>query len=161
MGTIIALVGALALGLLFALGVFVGGMRAGWPPVVDRVRHMNRRYLNPRQMESAGTPGAFAGILRHTGRTTGMVYETPLGIERTDDGFVIALVYGPRSQWVQNVRAAGHATVVLDGQSHEVDRPEVVPYAEVADAFTSSDRAMGALFGTTHCLRLRLADTAA
>jgi deazaflavin-dependent oxidoreductase (nitroreductase family) len=154
MATLVTLVGALLLGLVALVGVFLGGMRAKWPPVVNAVRRLNRTLLNPRQMDTAGQPGAFAQILRHTGRTSGKTYETPLGIERTDDGFVIALVYGDDTQWLRNVLAAGEAEVVVDGQTHRVDRPEVVPVAEVLGDFKSSDQRLFGLFGVKDCLRL-------
>jgi deazaflavin-dependent oxidoreductase (nitroreductase family) len=157
MGTIITLLAAAVLGLVALLGVFLGGMRAKWPPVVDAVRRLNLRVLNPRQMDSAGQPGAFAGILRHVGRTSGTSYEVPLGIEPTEDGFVIALVYGERTQWLKNVLAAGQAEVVVEGVTYRVDRPEVVPIAEVIDDLPPSDRRLMGLFGVDTALRLHRA----
>lgn len=155
MGTLFALLGAILIGLVALIGVFLGGMRAKWPPVVNGVRRLNASLLNPRQMETAGQPGAFAQILRHTGRTSGKTFETPLGIEPTDDGFVIALVYGNDSQWLRNVLAAGQAEVVVEGRTHAVDRPEVVPVGEVLEYFKPSDRRLFGLFGVDRCLRLQ------
>jgi deazaflavin-dependent oxidoreductase (nitroreductase family) len=154
MGTLFMLLGALLLGLVALVGVFLGGMRAKWPPVIDAVRRLNRNVLNPRQMATAGQPGAFAQILRHTGRTSGKTYETPLGIEPTDDGFVIALVYGNDSQWLRNVLAAGHAEVVRDDVTYAVERPEVVPVDAVIAYFKPSDQRLFGLFGVDRCLRL-------
>ena len=57
----------LLLGIVTVAAVFVGGMRAKWPPVVDTVRRTHRAVFNPEQMKSAGTPGAFASVIRHTG----------------------------------------------------------------------------------------------
>jgi deazaflavin-dependent oxidoreductase (nitroreductase family) len=154
MGTIASLVGALVIGLVALLGVFLGGMRAKWPPVVNTVRRLNMKVLNPRQMEDAGQPGAFAQVLRHTGRSSGKTYETPLGIEPTEDGFVIALVYGNDTQWLKNVLAAGRAEVVHDSVTYVVERPEVVPVERVVDYFKPSDRRLFGLFGVDSCLRL-------
>ena len=154
MGTIVALLGALLFGLLALIGVFLAGMRAKWPPVVDAVRRLNMRVLNPRQMATAGQPGAFAQILRHTGRTSGRTFETPLGIEPTDDGFVIALVYGNDTQWLRNVLTAGRAEVVRDDVCYEVERPEVVSVEDVIGFFKPSDRRLFGLFGVEKCLRL-------
>jgi deazaflavin-dependent oxidoreductase (nitroreductase family) len=154
MTALISLLGIVFVSIAALAALFLGGMRAKWPPVVDAIRRLNIRVLNPRQMDTAGEPGAFAGVLRHTGRTSGTVYETPLGIETTDDGFVIALVYGDRTQWSRNVLAAGTATIVKDGAEYEVDRPEVVPAAEVMDFFPDSDRRMFGIFGVKECLRL-------
>lgn len=41
-------------------GLFVGGMRAKCPSVVDRVRRFNRAVTTPRVLRSAGSPGASA-----------------------------------------------------------------------------------------------------
>jgi deazaflavin-dependent oxidoreductase (nitroreductase family) len=154
MTVIVSLLGLIVVGLSAVGAIFLGGMRAKWPPVVNAVRQLNMRVFNPRQMESAGQPGAFAGILRHTGRTSGKAYEVPLGIEPTDDGFVIALVYGDDTQWLKNVMAAGRAEVVKDGQEYQVERPQLVPVAEVLDHFSPGDRRLFGLFGVEHCLRL-------
>lgn len=154
MGTLVALLGALLLGLVALVGVFLGGMRTRWPPVVNAVRRLNLKVMNPRQMETAGKPGAFAQILRHSGRTSGRTYETPLGIEPTDDGFVIALVYGDDTQWLRNVLAAGRAEVVRDDLTYAVERPELVPVADVIGFFKPSDRRLFRLFGVGNCLRL-------
>ena len=148
------LLGALLLGLVALLGVFLGGMRAKWPPVVNAVRRLNRNVFNPRQMATAGQPGAFAQVLRHTGRTSGRTYETPLGIEPTDDGFVIALVYGNDAQWLKNVLAAGRAEVVRDDVTYAVDGPELVAVDEVMGYFKPSDQRLLGLFGVDRCLRL-------
>ncbi len=93
MTTLISLLGIVFVSIAALAALFLGGMRAKWPPVVDAIRRLNIRVLNPRQMDTAGEPGAFAGVLRHTGRTSGTVYETPLGIETTDDGFPYLWVY--------------------------------------------------------------------
>ena len=154
MTAIITLLGALLIGLIAFIGVFLGGMRAKWPPVINAVRRLNQKVLNPRQMDTAGQPGAFAQILRHTGRTSGRTFETPLGIEPTDDGFVIALVYGNDTQWLKNVLAAGRAEVVRDSVTHAVERPEVVPVEAVIGFFKPSDQRLFGLFGVDRCLRL-------
>jgi deazaflavin-dependent oxidoreductase (nitroreductase family) len=154
MGTLLTLLGALLVGLAGLVAIFLVGMRARWPPVVNAVRRLNRTVMNPRQMATAGQPGAFAQILRHTGRTSGKTFETPLGIEPTDDGFVIALVYGNDSQWLKNVLATGHAEVVRDDVTYMVERPAVVPLGEVIGSFKPSDRRLFGLFGVDSCLRL-------
>ena len=151
-----------ALGVLLAGGaaallVFVLGMRAKWPPVLKAVRGLNRRFVNPRQMRTAGTPGAYAGIVRHVGRRSGAVYETPVGPFPTDDGFAIALPYGTTSNWVKNVLAAGSATLVTEGRTYEVDRPELVPVGEIADVLPPGERRSLRLFRVEHALRVHSA----
>jgi deazaflavin-dependent oxidoreductase (nitroreductase family) len=100
-------------------------MRAKYAPV-DRVRRFNRSVGNPRMMESAGQPGAYASVITHRGRTTGTEYETPIGPFTSDDGFVIPLPYGATADWVKNVLAAGSASIVNEGGTYHVDHPVLV-----------------------------------
>ena len=154
MTTIVSIIAALGIGLVALISLFIGGMRTKWPPVVDTVRRINIRYLNPQQLKDAGQPGAYAELLRHTGRTTGLVHETPLTIHPSDDGFVIGLVYGDRTQWLKNVLAAGRAEVVREGVTYEVDRPQVVPISEMDAYFSPADQRISGLFGVSQALRL-------
>ncbi len=152
MGRAVKVVGALVLG--GALGVvWLLGMRAKGSAVVAAQRRFNRAVINPRQLRSAGTPGSEAAVIRHTGRNSGRGYETPVGVEPTEDGFVVALVYGRTSDWLRNVLASGSATIVREGNEYAVDRPDVVPLDTVARYFPSV-RALHA-FGVTEALRVR------
>ena len=106
-------------------------------------------------MRSAGTPGAYAAVIRHRGRVSGRPYETPVGAVATDDGFVIALVYGSRTNWLQNVLASGSATIVHEGQTYQVDRPEIVPMQTVETHFTAGDQRGFRRFAVDQALRVR------
>lgn len=153
-GLLIA-VGALVAGLVLLGLAFVLGMRAKSPVVLGAVKRLNRRFVNPRQMRTAGTPGAYAGVIRHVGRRTGRVYETPVGPFPTADGFVIALPYGTSSNWVKNVLAAGSATLVTDGETYDVDEPEIVPLGEVVDVLPGKERRNLRLFRVEQALWAR------
>jgi hypothetical protein len=45
--------------------------------------------------------------LEHVGRHSGRVYRVPLNAFRTGDTVTFALTYGPRVDWLRNVRAVG------------------------------------------------------
>jgi deazaflavin-dependent oxidoreductase (nitroreductase family) len=122
--------------------------------VLDTVRRTSRA-MKPLALKSAGTPGAYASVIRHVGRTTGRAYATPVGAVATDDGFVIALPYGPNTDWLKNVLASGSAIIVDEGYTYDVDRPEVVPIAEAGRYFTPQDQRAHRLFGVEQCLRVR------
>jgi len=62
--------GAMVLGSIVLFGTFLMGMRTKHPAVQDRVRQFNKRVGNPRMLRTAGQPGAWASIVRHTGRTS-------------------------------------------------------------------------------------------
>jgi deazaflavin-dependent oxidoreductase (nitroreductase family) len=141
-----------ATGLAAALLV---GMRMKSPLVLDALRRFNRDITNRRAMETAGTPGAYASVIRHVGRTSGLPYETPVRATATDDGFLIALPYGTRADWLKNVRASGSATIVDEGMAHEVDHPEIVPMTEVSSRFPPLDRRTISRFGVDQCLHVR------
>ena len=141
---------------LAAIGiVLVVGMRRKSPTVLRLVRRFARVVVNPRVLATAGTPGAYASVIRHVGRTTGRLYETPVVAERTGDGFVIALPYGATANWVKNVLVSGSATIVHEGTTYPVDQPEIVPLALVADHFTSKDRRNLDRLRVDQCVRLR------
>jgi deazaflavin-dependent oxidoreductase (nitroreductase family) len=155
MGRILARLIAGILLVLAATGIaFVAGMRTKSPLVLDAVRRTSRA-MKPLALKSAGTPGAYASVIRHVGRTTGRAHETPVGAVATDDGFVIALPYGPNTDWLKNVLASGSATIVDEGSTYDVDRPEVLPMAEADHYFSPQDRRAHGVFGVDQCLRVR------
>jgi deazaflavin-dependent oxidoreductase (nitroreductase family) len=76
-------------------------------------------------------------VLRHTGRRTGMPYETPLNAWREGDKVVVALVYGEDVDWLKNARASSSSVVVMRGEELTVGKPGVVwdhPDMEVVPA---------------------------
>lgn len=109
-------------------------------------------------MRTAGSPGATASVIEHRGRTTGTPYLTPVAAVRTDEGFLIATVYGPRSDWLKNVLASGSAVVVHEGETVPVDRPELIPIASVEDHFPDKHLRSLHRYRVTECLRLRRAE---
>ena len=137
------------------LSVLVAGMRWKVPPVLDAVRRMNRSVTNPRVMRTAGSAGTQTSVIRHAGRTSGRAYETPVDVITTVDGYLIALPYGTRADWVQNVIAAGSATIVSQGRSVDVDAPIIAATAEVANQIPARTLRTLRLFGVTECLSLR------
>src|SRR4029453_17401845 len=82
---------ALALGAVGA--VFLSGMRSKSPLVLNAVRRTGRAtkgFVLPR----ARIAGSAYAVIRHVGRKSGRVYETPMQPVKTDDGFAVALPYG-------------------------------------------------------------------
>lgn len=156
MNPILVFVLAAAAVLVTGAVLFVFGMRTKSPIVQGALIAVSKRVMNPRQMRTAGRPGAYAGIVRQRGRVTGRAYETPVGIIAVPDGFLIALPYGTRTQWLRNVLAAGRAEIVIEGETHQVDRPELVPTASYAPAFSPTDQRLFRWLAVNECLRLRV-----
>ena len=150
--------GALLASIIIIAIVFILGLRTQSPPILDAIRRMNRVVFNPRQMRTAGTPGAYAAVIRHRGRSTGTSYETPVVAIPTDDGLVIALPYGTRPDWIKNVQASGLATVVHEGTTYEVTEPEVLPIDTANAHFSARDQRSHRHFGVNRCLHLRRAE---
>ena len=152
------LVGALFLGVVAIALVFLLGMRTKSRLVLSPLIRLQRAIINPRQMRSAGAPGAYASVIRHRGRTSGRLYETPVGVAAADDGFLIALVYGARTSWLQNVLASGSATIVHEGRTYAVDQPEIIPMQAVEAQFAAGDQRGFRLLAVDQALRIRRAE---
>jgi deazaflavin-dependent oxidoreductase (nitroreductase family) len=65
-------------------------------------------------------------ILRHTGRTSGTAYATPVVALATADGFVIPLPFGDATQWARNLFAAGGGTIRFAGREHAITDPRIL-----------------------------------
>ena len=135
-----------------AVAALLAGIRFKYPPVVGFVRRNLRDRVNPQALATAGQAGDSRGAIVHTGRRSGRTFRTPITPMPMDDGFLIALPYGPDSDWVLNVLAAGSATVITNGEEVPVDQPEVRPIAEYQTLFPASGRAGMRVFGVTDCL---------
>jgi deazaflavin-dependent oxidoreductase (nitroreductase family) len=145
---------ALFLGSLVFLAAYVLGIRTKHPLILGTIRKTNRTLFNPLQLKSAGNPGSYASVVRHEGRKTGRTYETPVVAIPTEDGFVIALPYGSKADWVKNVLAGGRATIVHDGSAYRVEKPELVAMADAADSFPLPNQRIQRSFGVDQCLRV-------
>jgi deazaflavin-dependent oxidoreductase (nitroreductase family) len=148
------LVGAVLIGIILTLVAFILGMRANHPVVIDTVRRISRA-AKPFVLRTAGQAGGPASVVRHVGRSSGTEYETPVTAIATDDGFVIALPYGDRTDWLKNVLASGSATILDQGETYAVDRPEVVPTIVAEPDLPPETLRMLRVFRVEECLRLR------
>lgn len=90
-------------------------------PVWMSVARVNKRVFNPLVLKRGTWP-----VLRHVGRSSGKTYRTPLGAPPVDDGCMFFLMYGLDSDWVQNVLAAGTATLEIDGGEVDLVSPRLV-----------------------------------
>jgi len=145
----------LVLALLAAAILYVLGIRSKSATVRAAARRFHHGVGNPLQLRSAGTPGTYASVLRHQGRRTGRTYQTPVWAVPTEDGFVIALVYGSASDWLKNVLASGAAAIVHHGATYPVDQPELVPIKRARAYFPATLQRTHRLVGVEGCLRVR------
>jgi deazaflavin-dependent oxidoreductase (nitroreductase family) len=157
-GQIAIIVIVLLLGVVTIAVIFLVGLRARSPLALNALFRFQRALANPRQMRSAGTAGSSTSVIRHRGRTSGRAYETPVAAVATDDGFVISLQFGSRTDWLRNVLAAGSATIVHEGHAYAVDRPEFIPLQGVATRFSPSYQRQFRLLRVNEGLRVRKAE---
>lgn len=68
--------------------------------------------------------------LEHVGRRSGAVRHTPLLAFRDGEAVTVALTYGPRVQWLANIRAAGHSRMRLGGQVLDLGAPRMLDEQE-------------------------------
>ena len=96
-------------------------------PLPKTLARLNKRVTNPIMRRFHRIPPL--AILIHHGRISGREYRTPLFAFPTEDGFAIALTYGPDVDWLKNVQAAGGCALVRRGERFELTNPKVVGWA--------------------------------
>ncbi len=117
------------------------------------------RVTRPIALRSAGKSGSNTALVRHVGRRSGRSYDTPVVVVAHDDEFLIALPYDRRTDWLKNVLASGYATLVVDGRTYQVDKPEVIPMAEATGYFRASEQRLHRRFRVESALNLHRAET--
>ncbi len=65
------------------------------------------------------------GVVVHRGRRSGREYRTPVNVFQVPNGYVIALTYGPHTDWVKNVLAAGGCSIETRGRSFVCTDPQL------------------------------------
>lgn len=111
-----------------------------------RVARFNRRINNPIQRQYAWLVPPWA-IVVHRGRKSGRVYRTPVDAFRAGNTLAVAILYGERSDWVQNVLAGG-AQVVRRGRTYDVSSTRIIDPATAAPGELSAmARRIGRLSG--------------
>ncbi len=94
-------------------------------PLSPGVARFNRRVTNRfTGMFIDKLPG-FA-IVYHVGRRSGRAFSTPLKTFRDGNDYIIALTYGPDTDWVKNVLAADGCELVTQGQRIRLTHARIV-----------------------------------
>jgi len=65
------------------------------------------------------------GVVVHRGRRSGRRYETPVNVFPAAGGYLLALTYGPDTDWVKNVMAAGGCELRTRGRTVRLDSPRL------------------------------------
>ncbi|WP_432565337.1 nitroreductase family deazaflavin-dependent oxidoreductase [Kineococcus sp. SYSU DK003] len=94
-------------------------------PIPMTVARANRVALN-RVMRRIAPHTPFLGLLTHRGRRSGREFTIPVNVFEFRGGIRLALTYGPGTDWVRNVRAAGGCTLRFRGRTLELTNPRLV-----------------------------------
>jgi deazaflavin-dependent oxidoreductase (nitroreductase family) len=121
---------------------------------LDRVRVFNKHVTNKVLIHIAGKSIGHFAILSHTGRKSGKLYKIPIIAEPTDHGFVIALTYGQRVDWYENVLAKGGCTLRWKHRDYALFDPVLVDKEVGLMAFPAPIRAALRKMGIEYYLRL-------
>jgi deazaflavin-dependent oxidoreductase (nitroreductase family) len=101
-----------------------GRDEGGGMPIPRIVGQWNKVGLNKVTRHIAPwMPGL--GVVIHHGRRSGRVYQTPVNVFATADGYVFALTYGPDTDWVKNVLAAGGCELRTRGHVVRLTSPSL------------------------------------
>ena len=98
----------------------------------------------------------FTKNIEHRGRRTGREYQTPVEVFRTEGGFIIALTYGPGTDWLRNIQAAGSAELHTGGQVFRVSEPHVYQ-DETRAGIRPAERQVLRLLGVSDFVHLKAA----
>jgi len=125
----------------------------------DRVRVLNKHVTNKLLIHLAGKKFGHFAILTHTGRKTGKVYKTPIIAEPIENGFMIALTYGKKVDWLANVLAKGSCSLYWKEKEYRLSRPEIIDPETGLKAFPSTLSKMLRKAGVEFFLRLSILRT--
>lgn len=96
---------------------------------------INKRFFNPKALVSGSWE-----VITHVGRSSGKTHRTPLGSWEVDGTRVFVIVYGSRSDWVQNILSSGRATLETGGQTEELGSPRLISGAAARSLLAGRDK---------------------
>jgi len=117
---------------------------------------MNKHLTNKVLIHIAGRKFGHFAILSHTGRRTGKIYQTPIIAEPIEGGFVIALTYGKKVDWLANVLAMGSCDLYWKEKAYHLVDPVFIDREAGLEAFPSLLTRMLKRAEIEHFLRLSI-----
>ena len=142
--------------LMTVLTLFSLVLRYGGPRVRNKIRVLNKRFLNPAMMNLAGRRHWYAAVIRHRGRRSGREYATPVvAVPVAGDAFIVPLPYGEGVDWLKNVLAAGRAVIEAKGETYDIFEPEAMDAAEALPLLDERHRRTWGRFGIERFLRVK------
>jgi deazaflavin-dependent oxidoreductase (nitroreductase family) len=124
-------------------------------PIPKAVGRWNKVGLNRLTVRVAPWLPGF-GVVVHRGRRSGRPYRTPVNVFATDGGYRFALTYGPDTDWVRNVLAAGGCQLETRGRTVRLVEPRLY-HDEERRGIRPLERRILGLLGVADFLTLRTA----
>jgi len=123
---------------------------------LDRVRVINKHVTNKILIHISGKNFGHFSILSHVGRKSGKLYRIPIIAEPFNDGFVIALTYGKKVDWYENIKAKGGCSLFWKNKEYDLINPEFIDKEVGVMAFPSPMRSVLRVMGIEYCLSLAI-----
>ncbi len=103
--------------------------------LLDRIRVLNKHVTNKLLIHISGKGLGMFAILTHTGRKSGKFYQIPIIVVPVQNGFVIALTYGRKTDWYENVKAKGGCSLRWKRHDYALTDPVFIDQAQGLQAF--------------------------
>jgi deazaflavin-dependent oxidoreductase (nitroreductase family) len=123
---------------------------------LDRIRVMNKHVTNKVLIHISGKKFGHFAILTHVGRKSGRLYRIPIIAEPFENGFVIALTYGKKVDWYENVIAKGGCSLRWKNKDYQLINPEFIDKEVGVLAFPAIFRPGLRKTGIQYYLRLEI-----
>ena len=94
-------------------------------PLPKGLARLNRVFTNRISRPLSSRLPWFAVII-HTGRVSGTEYRTPVNCWLDDTSAIVALTYGPETDWLKNLARAGGGSLLAKGEAYELGPPVVL-----------------------------------
>lgn len=120
-------------------------------PLPRWLARINKRVVNPGEIRRGVRP-----VLTHVGRSSGRTYRTPLDAHPIPDGYLFIPRYGPRTDWVRNVLAAGAARLSIGGEEMQLESPRMVRKQDVWPVLPAGARTPMGISEESELLRMDL-----
>ncbi len=121
---------------------------------LDRIRVINKHITNKILIHISGKKFGHFAILSHVGRKSGKLYRIPIIAEPIKNGFVIALTYGLKVDWHENVMAKGGCSLSWKNKEYILINPEFIDKEIRVTVFPAIFRSVLRKKGIQYYLRL-------
>ena len=122
--------------------------------LLDRIQVVNKHITNKILIHISGKDLGLFAILTHTGRKSGKIYQIPIIVVPAENGFVIALTYGKKTDWYENVKAKRGCSLKWKRKEYALTHPEFIDQKQALQVFPALFRAGLRMMGIQYYLRL-------